>query len=64
MSKLLKTPPPADLTASRMDRKNLEQIILLGGEGVGRSKHMPPWKDQLNKKEIARLIEYLISIRD
>ena len=64
MSKILKNPPPADLTASRLPRDYLEKIIRLGGEAVGRSKHMPPWGDQLNAKEISILMDYLESIRD
>ena len=46
MARLLKTPPPADLTASRLPDTYLKDIIVKGGEAVGRSKHMPPWGDQ------------------
>ena len=64
MAKILKSPPPFDLTASRMPEAYLKDIISKGGEGVGRSKHMPPWGDQLNGDELEALIEYLITIRD
>lgn len=64
MSKLLKTPPPFDLTASRAPPPYLKEIIAKGGEAMGRSKHMPPWGDQLNNQEIEALIAYLITIRD
>lgn len=64
MSKLLKDPPPADLTASRMPEQYLKQIIEQGGEAMGRSKHMPPWGDQLSESEIDSVIVYLKSIRD
>lgn len=64
MAKLLKTPPPYDLTASRMPEAYLKQIIAKGGEAMGRSKHMPPWGDQLNEQEIDALIAYLLTIRD
>lgn len=64
MAKLLKTPPPADLTASRLPENHMEEIIRKGGEGVGRSKHMPPWGDQLSDQEIRSVILHLLSIRD
>lgn len=64
MSRLLKTPPPADLTASRLPDQYVKDIIVKGGEGVGRSKHMPPWGDQLSVTEIESLIVFLKSIRD
>ena len=64
MAKLLKTPPPADLTASRLPDPYLKEIIVKGGEAVGRSKHMPPWGDQLSDSEIDSLILHLKSIRD
>jgi len=63
MSKLLKTPPPANLIKSRLPEKMVYQIISEGGEGVGRSKHMPPWKDQLNASEINAVVEYLNAMR-
>lgn len=64
MSKILKTPPPADLTASKAPDEYLGAIISKGGEAVGRSKHMPPWGDQLSKSEIKSVILYIKSIRD
>jgi mono/diheme cytochrome c family protein len=64
MSKLLKTPPPADLTASRLPDGYLKDIIVKGGEAMGRSKHMPPWGDQLTETEIQSLMLYLKAIRD
>ena len=64
MSRLLKTPPPADLTASRLPDDYLRQIIEKGGEAMGRSKHMPPWGDQLTVAELNSLMLYLKFIRD
>ena len=64
MAKVLKAPPPADLTASRLPDGYLKDIISKGGAGVGRSPHMPPWGDQLNTLEIDSVILYLKSIRD
>lgn len=64
MSKLLKDPPPFDLTASRAPEPYLKAIIEKGGEAMGRSKHMPPWGDQLSEAEVDALIAYLQTIRD
>lgn len=63
MSKILKSPPPANLTRSYLPDDYLTQIIREGGEAMGRSKHMPPWKDQLNDQEISHVIDYLKTIR-
>lgn len=64
MVKVIKTPPPADLTASRLPDDYLKNIIKKGGAGVNRSPQMPPWGDQLNDAEIDSLILYLHSLRD
>lgn len=64
MAKVIKNPPPADLTASRLPDDYLKQIISKGGAGVSRSPQMPPWGDQLSAVEIESLILYLKSLRD
>lgn len=64
MAKILKTPPPSDLTASRVPDTYLHLIISKGGEAVGRSKHMPPWGEQLSETEIKSVIIFLQSMRD
>ena len=64
MAKVIKNPPPADLTASRLPDDYLKQIIREGGAGVKRSPQMPPWGDQLSAVEIDSLVLYLKSIRD
>lgn len=64
MARLLKNPPQVDLTKSRLPDDYLEKIISLGGKAVGRTDHMPPWKDQLSKEEIEAVIAFIKSIRD
>lgn len=64
MAKVIKSPPPADLTASRLPDIYLKKIISSGGPGVGRSPQMPPWGDQLDKTELESIILYLKRIRD
>ena len=63
MIKVLKTPPPADLTSSVASDEYLEQIIAEGGESVGRSTHMPPWKDELSNEDIQSVIFYIKTFR-
>ena len=42
--------------------EQLFQIIEKGGKGVGKSKMMPQWGDQLSKAEIADLVAYIRSL--
>lgn len=64
MSKILKSPPPTNLTLSRLPDPYLHDIIKKGGEAVGRSKHMPPWGDHFKDSEISAIIVYLNSLRE
>ena len=63
MAKVITSPPPANLQKSLLPESYLQKIIAEGGQGVGRSGQMPPWKDQFNKKEIDAIISYLMTIR-
>lgn len=63
MSKIIKNPPPSNFVKSAMPSAYLAKIIELGGEAMGRSPKMPPWGDQLNKREIESLVIYLESLR-
>ena len=42
--------------------EQLFQIIEKGGKGVGKSKMMPQWGDQMSKAEIADLVAYIRSL--
>jgi len=64
MAKLITNPPPFDLTASRLSPAHLSDIIVKGGEAVGRSPQMPPWGGQLSATEVEALVIYLKTIRD
>ena len=57
--KVLKDPPPADLTKSIVPDEYLQLIIAEGGEAVGRSIYMPPWKDELSNEDIRSVIFYI-----
>jgi cytochrome c oxidase cbb3-type subunit 3 len=63
MAKIIKTPPPYNLTKSLMQKEYLSLIIASGGEPLGRSPQMPPWKDQLSPKEIDAVADYIIGLR-
>lgn len=64
MAKVIKTPPPFNLTESVMPVEYLALIIKEGGEKVGRSSQMPPWGDQLSEAEITHLANYVFQMRN
>jgi mono/diheme cytochrome c family protein len=63
MSKVVKNPPPFNLTNSSMPLDYLKLIITKGGEPIGRSKQMPPWGDQLTPLEINAVADYIHTLR-
>lgn len=64
MARIIKNPPPFDLTNSVMPKEYLTSIIQNGGESLGRSPQMPPWGDQLSQKEIAAVVDYITELRN
>ncbi|MDQ7074307.1 MAG: c-type cytochrome [Gammaproteobacteria bacterium] len=63
MAKIIKNPPPFNLTLSRAPDAYLKNIISKGGQAMGRSSRMPPWGKDLNSTEIDSIILFLKSIR-
>jgi len=63
MAKIIKNPPPFNLTLSRAPDRYLKSIISKGGKAMGRSSRMPPWGKDLNSSEIDSIILFLKSIR-
>lgn len=63
MAKIVNMPPPANLTLSLVPDAYLKKIILEGGEALGRSPQMPPWKDQFTDAEIRALVVYTKTLR-
>lgn len=63
MARIIKNPPPFNLTLSRIDGQYLRDIIAKGGEAMGRSPKMPPWGTDLADKEIESVIIYLKTLR-
>lgn len=56
-------PRPANLRRSTLSVAQKEAIIRDGGNGVGRSSSMPPWRQELNDRQIADLLAYLASLK-
>jgi mono/diheme cytochrome c family protein len=63
MSKVVKNPPPFNLTLSVLQKDAVVEIISEGGQGTGRSPQMPPWKDQLSTAEIEAVTAYIMTLR-
>ncbi len=63
MTKIIYDPSPANLTTSTLTDEDMQLIIHEGGEAVGRSYHMPPWKDELSKSEIFSVMNYIKALR-
>lgn len=63
MSRIVKTPPPFDLTKSVQNDTYLMLIITGGGEPMKRSAQMPPWGDELSPQDIQSVIKYIKTFR-
>jgi mono/diheme cytochrome c family protein len=63
MARIIKSPPPFNLTLSRAPDAYLQAIISQGGEKMGRSPRMPPWGTDLSDSEIDSVIMYIKTLR-
>jgi cytochrome c oxidase cbb3-type subunit III len=63
LSAVVKAPPPANLTVSRLSREEMIEIITGGGQSVSRSPQMPPWGLELNSRYIQLVADYLLQLR-
>ena len=64
MARVIKKPPPFNLTLGVLPPDYLTKIISQGGESMGRSPKMPPWGEQLSQKEIEAVVNYIILFRN
>ncbi|MDE1461643.1 cytochrome c [Spartinivicinus poritis] len=64
LAKVIRNPPPYNLTKSTASLVYLQQIITKGGAAMNRSKHMPPWGKELTETEINAIIQYLLKLRN
>jgi len=63
MAKIIKNPPPFNLTASRVPDSYIQLIVTKGGEAMGRSPKMPVFGEELNHSDIGHLIAYIKTFR-
>ena len=63
MARVVKNPPPFDLTQSVMPAAYLQKIILQGGGALGRSPQMPPWSDTLSQAELEAVTHFILTLR-
>ena len=63
LARVIKNPPPFNLTLSQTSDEYLHKIISLGGESVSRSKRMPAWQGTLSEVEIQSIILYIKTLR-
>ena len=63
MAKIIKNPPPFNLTLSRAPDEYLMQIITKGGAAMGRSARMPPWGEQFSETERKSIILFIKTLR-
>ena len=63
MSRIIKDPPPFNLTLSRMPDVYLSSIIHKGGKAMGRSPRMPSFGGDLSESEIKSVIMYIKTLR-
>ena len=54
----------ARLKIGTMSRADSEEIVLAGGEALGKSPYMPPWRDELSGEQIADVVTYLMVINN
>ncbi|MFN7644752.1 MAG: c-type cytochrome [Burkholderiales bacterium] len=56
-------PPPPDLRRTRLTEVQIREIVIHGGEGVGRSPIMPNWGFQLSTEQIDAVVAYVNGLR-
>ncbi len=64
MARIIKNPPPFNLTRSGAPDDYLRRIISGGGASVGRSPRMPPWGNDLSANEIDSVILFIKTLRN
>ena len=64
MARIIKDPPPFNLTQSRVPEAYLKEMISKGGKAMGRSPRMPPFGTDLSDSEIDSVIIYLKTLRE
>ena len=63
MARIIKDPPPFNLTYSMMPDEYLIDMISKGGQGMQRSPRMPPFGGDLSENEIKSAVKYIKTLR-
>jgi len=64
MARIIRNPPPFNLTASVAPDDYLRQIVTKGGAAMGRSPRMPPWGGDLSPNEIESVVMFVKTLRN
>ena len=64
MARIIKSPPPANLTQTILPPEQMRLIIKLGGKDVGRSPKMPPWGDFMTDNELDAVVDFIYTLKD
>jgi len=59
LSRIIKNPPPFDLTKSRAKNSYLKELITRGGTKMGRSEKMPTFGEELSDSDIESVISFI-----
>jgi len=63
MAKIIKDPPPFNLTYSMMPDQYLFNMITKGGQGMQRSPRMPPFGGDLSENQIHSVVMHIKTLR-
>lgn len=63
MARIIKDPPPFNLTYSMMPDEYLFDMITKGGQGMQRSPRMPPFGGDLSENEINSVVKHIKTLR-
>lgn len=63
LSRIIKDPPPFNLTQGTASSTYVHDIITKGGMEMKRSARMPPWSGELTPVEIDSVVLYVMSLR-
>lgn len=63
MARVIRDPPPFNLTRSRVPAGYIKLIVRQGGAALMRSERMPPFGEELSDSELDVLVEHLEALR-
>jgi cytochrome c oxidase cbb3-type subunit 3 len=63
MARVIKDPPPFNLTRSGVPKDYVNKIVSQGGAALGRSARMPAWESELTRVEIDSVVWFVMGLR-